>query len=274
MKDSDFLAFVDALGNGVCGLRTDGTVDAISPGFTALTGLGDDTVGKPVSGLIEGLPALDGIAQHVADGGQIRQIGPDGVARELIPVRAGRDDGAGTWLVLIDRSGEEKLRRRQAQLGRKLADLRAELEARQRTPRRPGVRSMHELATRLDEAVQRARRYDHAVTVLRVQLDASKAAEGDVDEGILGCIRAVDDAGLVGDHDYAVVLPHTDLKGGKIVADRIGARLRDAGCDSVSVGAAQLQREEESSGLVARAEQACLQAVSQGGGILVAVDVT
>jgi len=280
MQEPQFLMCVDALGSGACGLRVDGTVDAISAGFSDLTGSGDSAIGKKINDVLEALPPLDAIPQN-AGGDELvfRQIGADGVARELTPVLLTRPTSAeikaGSWLVLLDRSGEARLRRRQAQLGRKLDDLRAELEARQRAPMQPGVLPMRELAARLDEAVRRAGRYEHAVTVLRVGFDVTAGRDAEPDHGteLLGCIRAVDEVGAVGEQQYAVVLPHTDLAGGKIVAERIQGRLTGVGCSSVGVGVAQLQREEEAANLVARAEDACHQASTKGGGVLMAVDV-
>jgi PleD family two-component response regulator len=113
------------------------------------------------------------------------------------------------------------------------------------------------------------------VTVLRVGFNATAGGDSpaDHDSEVMGCIRAVDEVGAVGECQYAVVLPHTDLAGGKIVAERIQGRLAGVGCTSVAVGVAQLQRDEEAVTLVARAEDACRQANTKGGGVLMAVDV-
>jgi hypothetical protein len=280
MQESEFVTFIDALGHGVCGLRNDGKLDRLSTNFMALTGTDEDALGRTAGELLEELPALDAIPREARPSQPLfRQVGSDGVARELTAVllpraKSSESDG-GWWLVLIDRSREAQLRRHHDRLGRRLDDLRSELEARQRVPLAAAVRPMHEFAARLDEAVLRARRYEHAVTILRLRMDAAdEAAERDLDPDVLGCIRAVDEAGMVDARDYAVVLPHTDLVGGRIVGERLHRRLIGAGCTRVSVGAAQLQREEESATLVARADRACTQAAATGGGVLVAVDVT
>jgi hypothetical protein len=213
------------------------------------------------------LPSLDEVPGAAdADTPVFRQLGRDGVVRELAPALVRHGDG--TFLVLVDRSSEARLRRGQARLGRQIDDLRAELEAQERGSARRRIRPMRELAARLDEALHRARRYKHDVTVLRIQLEEREGEDRGPD--LLGCVRNVDDVGRLGGGGYAVLLPHTDLPGGKIVAERIASRLSGG---RLGVGVAQAMGEEPGSALVARAEGASKQAFEGPGGVLLAVDV-
>lgn len=266
MDASALLKLLDATGGGACQLADDGTIAQVSPHFSGLTGR-TEPVGKPPGELMAELPPLDEMPGSVdADTPVFRQLGADGVVRELAPalVRA----GAETWLLLVDRSSEARLKRRHARLGRQIDDLRAELEAHEREPMRSRVRPMRELAVRLDESLHRSRRYKFDITVLRVTVEEG----GGEDRGkeLLSCVRNVDDVGRLGEGGYAILLPHTDLPGGKIVAERIAGRL---GGRRLGVGVAQAQGDETGSALVSRAEQACRQALERGGGVLLAVDV-
>lgn len=275
VADSPIFALLDASGSGVCRLGAGDTVQAASAGFRALTGLDDDCVGKSIAALLPDLPELGTVPERAAeDAPMFRQVGADGVARELVPVRIPSDAEASPYLVLVDRSGVARLLRSQATLGRRLEDLQAELEARARSPERPRVRTMTDLATRLEDAISRARRYEHAVTCLRVRCGKGHPeALSSLDSTIMGCIRGVDEVGTVGEGEYVVVLPHTDLAGGKVVAERVITRLGKQGHTAACVGAAQLIGDEGAHGLVRRAEAACDQADQRGGGVLLAVDV-
>ena len=266
MDEETLFKLVDSTGGGICQLQDDGRVGRVSPNFSALTGA-NDVSGKSPEEFLGEMPPLEEVAGAVdADTGVFRQLGSDGVVRELSPalVRV----GTASWLLLVDRSSEARLRRRHARLGRQIDDLRAELEAHERAPMRARVRPMRELAARLDEALHRARRYKHDVTVLRVELDESESQ--DLSKDVLGCVRNVDDVGRLGQGSFAILLPHTDLPGGKIVAERIQSRL---GGGKLGVGVAQAQGDETGSALVQRSDQACQQALEKGGGVLLAVDV-
>jgi hypothetical protein len=265
MDGATLFKLLDATGGGACQLADDGSISQVSPRFSSLVGTAEPN-GKVPGDLLAELPSLDQVAGSVdADTPVFRQLGSDGVVRELAPalVRVGNE----TWLILVDRSSEARLKRRHARLGRQIDDLRAELEAHEREPLRSRVRPMRELAARLDESLHRSRRYKFDVTVLRVSVE-----EGEDDRGkeLLSCVRTVDDVGGLGNGTYAILLPHTDLPGGKIVADRIASRL---GGGQLGVGVAQAQGDETGSALVSRAEQACRQALERGGGVLLAVDV-
>src|SRR5690606_20404638 len=161
---------IDATGGGCCRLQTDETIAAASPNFVALTGAAEPVGRKPTE-LLAGLRSLAGLPTTIAaEPVIVRVVGRDGIGRELAVARVPDASGAsGGVLLIVDRSGEARLRRSEARLGRQIDDLKAELAARQREPRRPRIRSMTELAQRLDDALMRARRYQHHVTIVALR---------------------------------------------------------------------------------------------------------
>jgi GGDEF domain-containing protein len=270
---------IDATGGGCCRLRADGTIDSASPGFLALSAAPEDVTGLEPRAVIAELGELEALPAKVEAGSPVfRHVGADGVGRELAAALV-RDPegGSGAVLILVDRSGEAKLRREQARLGRRIEDLEAELAAREHEPQRPRVRSMAELARRLDEALARARRYGHQVTIVSIRIDA----EGSLDERasvlgetLAGCVRGVDDLGRADATHWVLLLPHTPLAGGEVVARRIHDRLGELGVTKAGLGVAQVGSEEAGKDAVERADQAGAQALESGGGLLLAVALT
>ncbi|NVB38671.1 hypothetical protein G6O69_12590 [Pseudenhygromyxa sp. WMMC2535] len=265
---------VDATGGGACRLRPDGGIEAISPGFAALCAASGEVTGRQASELLAELPALDSLGPRVsADAEVFRAVGSDGVGRELSAARI--EDPEGAWLVLVDRSGEARLRRTRDRLGRQIDDLKAELAARERAPRRAQVRSMVDLARRLDEALARARRYQHPVSVIAIAVDLGQLPDPQlstkIGETILASIRGVDDLGRVDAGHWVLLLPHTPLAGAEVVGKRIQERLAALQVQAPGLGVAQAGREEAGSAVVERADQACSQAREGGGGMLLAV---
>jgi hypothetical protein len=271
---------IDATGGGCCRLRADGTIDSASPGFAALVGARSELAGLHLHAVLAELPALAQLSATIdAETTIFRQVGSDGLGRELAAALV-RDRGgeAGAMLLLVDRSGEARLRRAQARLGRQIEDLKAELAARDQEPHRPRIRTMSELIRRLDESLARAHRYGHAVTIVAVQIEAEAEPPANreklVGEKLLGCVRGVDDLGRVDANDWVVSLPHTPLAGGEVVAKRIHERLGELGLTKVGVGVAQVGLDEPGAVAVERAEQAAGQAMESGGGLLLAVALT
>ena len=112
---------LDATGGGACQLTDSGTIEQVSPRFSELVGAAEPS-GKSPSDLMAELPPMEDVTGAVdADTPVFRQLGSDGVVRELAPalVRV----GAETWLLLVDRSSEARLKRRHARLGRQIDDL-------------------------------------------------------------------------------------------------------------------------------------------------------
>jgi hypothetical protein len=270
---------IDATGGGCCRLRADSTIDSASPGFVALVGARNELTGLHPHAVLAELPALSQLPASISTDAPIfRQVGSDGLGRELAAALV-RDRGeSGAMLLLVDRSGEARLRRSQARLGRQIEDLKAELAARDQEPHRPRIRSMSELIRRLDESLARAHRYGHAVTIVAVQIESEQDAPPDrekrVGDSLLGCVRGVDDLGRVDANDWVVALPHTPLAGGEVVAKRIHERLSGIGLTKVGVGVAQVGLDEPGAVAVERAEQAAGQAMESGGGLLLGVALT
>jgi hypothetical protein len=270
---------IDATGGGCCRLHSDGTIDSASPGFVALVGARGELGGLHPHAVLAELPALAHLPATInAEAPMFRQVGSDGLGRELAAALVrDRNGESGSILVLVDRSGEARLRRAQARLGRQIEDLKAELSARDQEPHRPRIRSMSEVVRRLDEALARAHRYGHAVTIVAAQIEADEGlAERDklVGEKMLGCVRGVDDLGRVDASAWVVALPHTPLAGGEVVAKRVYERLGELGLTKVGVGVAQVGLDEPGAVAIDRAEQAATQAMESGGGILLAVALT
>ncbi len=270
---------IDSTGGGCCRLRSDGTIDSASPGFVALVGARSDLVGLEPHAVLAELPALAQLPVTISGEAPVfRQVGSDGLGRELAAAlvrdRSGESD---SMLLLVDRSGEARLRRSQARLGRQIEDLKAELSARDQEPHRPRIRTLAELIRRLDEALARAHRYGHAVTIVAVRIDPEEVLterEKLVGDKLLGCVRGVDDLGCADVNDWVVALPHTPLAGGEIVAKRIHHRLGEIGLTKVGIGVAQVGLDEPGVVAVDRAEQAAMQAMESGGGLLLAVALT
>lgn len=256
---------LDAAGGGGCRLAADGTIAAASPGFAALVGA--DVVGQTPEAAIANLPP---IAELPATAGPVfRHVGADGIGRELAAAKV--EGEAGVWLVLVDRSGEGRLRRSRARLDRQVDDLEARLAASQRGPKQPRMCDGDEIVRILDEAIARGHRYGHAVTVIAVrQAAAGPDSEAAAGLCLLGSIRGVDDVGHVDANHWLLVLPHTPLAGGEVVGRRIRARLDG---DEVGLGIAQVGLDEASESATRRATQACEQALEGGGGLLLAVEL-
>ncbi|KIG15402.1 hypothetical protein DB30_05598 [Enhygromyxa salina] len=281
---------IDATGGGCCVVRGDGTIEAASPGFLALTGAPQQLAGQAPSAVFAELPALDRLGAAVNEQSPVfRHVGADGVGRELAAAYVLNTGGvAGGVLVLVDRSGEARLRRGQVRLSREIDDLEAQLAERQRQPQRSRIRSMPELIGRLEEAVMRSRRYKHDVSCISLQIEMPIDLEHHEDlakrigETLVGCVRGVDELGsasvrresspeLSTAHRWVFVLPHTPLAGGEIVATRVLTRLAGIDLARVGLGVAQVGAEEAGSAAVERADQASAQALESGGGVLLAV---
>lgn len=270
---------IDATGGGCCRLLSDMTIDSASPGFVALVGARSSLAGLHPHAVLAELPALAQLpATITAEAPMFRQVGSDGLGRELAAALVRDHNGeSGSMLLLVDRSGEARLRRAQARLGRQIEDLKAELAARDQEPHRPRIRSMSEVVRRLDEALARAHRYGHAVTIVAATIEPDEVLaerEKQVGEKMLGCVRGVDDLGRVDASAWVVALPHTPLAGGEVVAKRVHERLGELGLTKIGVGVAQVGLDEPGAIAIDRAEQAATQAMEAGGGILLAVSLT
>lgn len=266
------LALVDAVGGGVCRLRSDGTMIEASTRFVVMTGA-TSIAGKSIHELLLDLPTLAELPEQIgAETPTLLQVGGDGLGRELSAARL--EIGEQQFVVLRDRSSEASTSRRAAKLDRQVSDLQAELAEHAGDPRRSRVRTAAAVAARMDEALMRARRYKHDVTLLTVRIAAEHAEValvGPVGECLIGCVRGVDDVGRIADDHWLLVLPHTNLEGASVVGKRVLERLGALELGTIGIGCAQIGSEESGSKALERAELAGLDALERGGGQLLAV---
>jgi GGDEF domain-containing protein len=265
VDDTLVFSLVDATGNGVCRLQSDGSIATMSERFLWLTGLTEAARGRRPEAVLLGIPP-----EHTAGATPVRRVGKDGVSRELSARVWGEPP---SHVLVLDHSGLARLQRQQVRLDREVADLKAELELRERAPVLGLLRDASTFAIRLHEATSRAARYGHTLSVLWIQCDAEPEAASAVAEAILDVVRGVDEVGQGRPGCWAVLLPHTDLAGARIAAERIRQRVLGTGVRRVAVGAAQWRADEAPKTVVARAEDASAQAFTRDAGVLLAVDV-
>ena len=140
---------------------------------------------------------------------------------------------------------------------------------------------------RLEEEVARSSRYGLEFSVIMTDLDGFEAyvtrrgyvAGNEIirmlGTSVRGCIRAVDMACRYGGSKFAVILPHTDLDGAQVVAERLRQKAfdifaltrRSSGFDlTISLGIASFPADELApDGLVRRAEVALATARKRRG---------
>lgn len=117
--------------------------------------------------------------------------------------------------------------------------LKEELESRATRDGLTGLLNRQTLFDQLEKECQRSNRYGHPFTVVMFDLDHFKKINdthlhvaGDealkhVAALIQSSIREVDMAGRCGGEEFIVILPYTDLHGGRIWAERLRKRLAD-----------------------------------------------
>jgi diguanylate cyclase (GGDEF)-like protein len=103
-----------------------------------------------------------------------------------------------------------------------------------------GLANRRALLTRLEAECRRAARYRTHLTCVMADLDGLKSANdelghaaGDavltaVADHLRGELRETDFGARIGGDEFVVVLPHTDAAAGRVYAERVCARLRDA----------------------------------------------
>jgi PleD family two-component response regulator len=94
---------------------------------------------------------------------------------------------------------------------------------------------------------------------------------GPVGECLIGCVRGVDEIGRLADDHWLLVLPHTNLEGGSVVGRRVSERLSVLKLGTIAIGCAQIGSDESAGKALERGDQACLDAIEHGGGLLLAV---
>jgi diguanylate cyclase (GGDEF)-like protein len=158
-----------------------------------------------------------------------------------------------------------------------------EQERRATTDLLTGIANRNHCLDRLEEALERSRRYGHPLSVLALDLDHFKAvndryghAAGDAvllrfAETISAVLRSIDVFGRMGGEEFLIVLPDTQLAGAGDVAERVRAAVEALSIPvdravlriTVSIGVAQMNHTNVDA-LLLDADRALYQAKAQG----------
>lgn len=146
-----------------------------------------------------------------------------------------------------------------------------------RTDALTGAINRRGIDERLADEFARARRFDHSLTLLLIDLDDFKSindrhghAAGDdalrvTARLIQQSIRTIDTAGRFGGEEFLVILPETTTDGAEVVAERIRTSIEHSGPATVSIGMASLDATVHASPeLIARADAALYHAKRTG----------
>jgi diguanylate cyclase (GGDEF)-like protein len=147
-----------------------------------------------------------------------------------------------------------------------------------------GLLNRRRFDERVAEEAKRGRRYDHASSVLCVDIDrlktindrfghrAGDSALVDLSRILLKNVRAIDAVARIGGDEFAVLLPETSASqtwalSERILADVAGHRDSRNGRLAVSIGISELSTtDEETDGMLASADAALYTAKAAGGG--------
>jgi diguanylate cyclase (GGDEF)-like protein len=145
--------------------------------------------------------------------------------------------------------------------------------------------------TEIDREMKRAKRYEHALSLIMVDVDHFKSvndrfghAAGDsVLRKVVGCIkhelRNDDFVGRLGGDEFVIALPETDIRGAEFCAERIRHSIADTLSHSLaaeisvtaSFGIAGYDPSEcDGSGMLARADAGLYKAKTRGRNLSVA----
>ena len=117
-----------------------------------------------------------------------------------------------------------------------------QLQARLKTDGLTGLFNYGYFAGQLEKEMQRARRYDHPLSLVLVDMDSLKAyndehghlqgsgALKEIGRVLKGCCRAVDIPAKYGGDEFALILPETTKSGAASLAERVCARVRERSC--------------------------------------------
>lgn len=146
-----------------------------------------------------------------------------------------------------------------------------------RTDALTGLPNRREIQERLQDEVARSMRYDHALSLLMIDLDDFKSINdrfghtaGDESlrraaQAIDASIRSIDRAGRYGGEEFLVILPETAASGAQIVAERIRSSVEQTGHVTVSIGLTSLENQTaDPSLLIERADEALYEAKRAG----------
>lgn len=169
---------------------------------------------------------------------------------------------------------------------RQQADHQAELERRVTTDELTGLLNRHYFLDRLEQELERVRRYDAVLALLMIDVDHFKRVNdtyghlvGDhvlvqMGKVLRACLRSSDLAARYGGEEFCIMAANTDLEGGRAFAERVRQLVSQqqlAGPDqdlflvTCSIGVAQGGPGTTSAeALIAQADQAMYQAKHQG----------
>ena len=140
--------------------------------------------------------------------------------------------------------------------------------------------------TRIEEELERARRYNHGMALLIADIDDFKALNDDlghlagdqvlkqVAEILKRSVRLFDVCTRYGGEEFAILMPRSDVNNGLMVAERIRQRVENASREdgrlpahtrvTVSLGLAVLEGDTAPTSLIARADRALYRAKAEG----------
>lgn len=164
---------------------------------------------------------------------------------------------------------------------RKLRQLNRELERLSVTDRLTGLYNRLYLDETLEREIRRAGRYDHAFSVVLIDIDHFKQINDSyghpVGDRVLatlarlmeGCTRETDVVGRWGGEEFLIVCPHTDLEGAMTLAENLRAEVEctvfpSIGKLTISLGIGDYRAGDHANDLVARVDMALYRAKANG----------
>ncbi len=170
------------------------------------------------------------------------------------------------------------------ELEARVAERTEQLEALTLTDDVTGLYNQRFLNQRLPEEIERAQRYNHALSLLMIDLDRFKLVNDSHDhlfgsrllkqfgDIVKAAVRNVDKVVRYGGDEFCVILPETDAAGATIMAERLRAFIERAelGEDgqpyrvTISIGVATFTRDTDAKALLETADHALYAAKKSG----------
>src|SRR5581483_3681596 len=184
---------------------------------------------------------------------------------------------------MLRRGQQDELLREVNWLRQRVAELEADRARGLRLDSVTGLLSARAFRGRLSEEVERARRYQRALTIVVISIDDFGSLElrhgfraGDellisVGKRLTGATRSHDMVGRTGQAEFGLLLPDTSAQGALPSLERLLVELEVIGDGAIraagaSMGVAMLERGMTAEGLLASARLACEHAQDSGGG--------
>jgi diguanylate cyclase (GGDEF)-like protein len=270
---------VESLRDGVLVLDAAGRVVDSNPAARSLFGPRASVVGTELGELLgREVPRSSPCELRLESGRRVEL--------RLSPIAGAGGEIGGKVAELRDVTAEREAQDRLDEARRALELANAELERLANTDLLTGLANRRRFLARLEEELGRARRHERPLALLLIDLDRFKEVNdrrghpvGDkvleaVGRSLVELLRPEDLAARYGGEELAVLLPETDLEGGRAVAERILGALRalehrDEGGETfivtASLGVAALARlDEPARDLIARADAALYAAKDDG----------